>query len=287
MRHNYLVLSVAFLLVTAPFVLAQGTYTQIDYPGASATFGQSINTVGDVVGTYNDSSGNTHGFLLSNGVYTSIDYPGATQGTYTAAINDKGQIVGTSLPSGQGFLYEVQTQTFTTLSAPNSTETWPYAINNAGLIGGYELTSSAGQIAFALWRSKYFLLSPPPGNIGSSVQGVTDNGELVVGNGQTGPTGYFTYSDGQYSQITLPTELYIYLFGVNPQGTAYVGFYQTNNNNPSAGYGYVFQNQALTTLQFPGASSTAAEGINRWGEVVGRFTDSSNHTHAFTWTPTP
>src|SRR5690242_17770895 len=67
--------SVLVLIAIAP-LMAQGTYTQIDVPGAFTTFCYGINTAGDIVGTYVDSPGNfIHGFLLSNGTYTTIDYP--------------------------------------------------------------------------------------------------------------------------------------------------------------------------------------------------------------------
>ena len=37
----------------------------------------------------------------------------------------------------------------------------------------------------------------------------------------------------------------------------------------------------FTTLDFPGASSTLAFGINNAGQVVGRFSDSSGGRHGF------
>jgi len=65
----------AFVIAFVPLALGQGTYTQIDVPGATTTVIQGINAAGDVVGSYNDSNG-SHGFLLSSGVFTTIDYPG-------------------------------------------------------------------------------------------------------------------------------------------------------------------------------------------------------------------
>jgi probable HAF family extracellular repeat protein len=61
-----------------------------------------------------------------------------------------------------------------------------------------------------------------------------------------------------------------------------VGTYQ-----PSAGIyvGFLYQNQVLTTLQFPGAADTFATGVNGVGEVVGYFENSGAGSHGFTWTP--
>src|SRR5215217_4682083 len=53
-----------------------------------------INNRGQIVGLYNDESGQ-HGFLLSGGTYTTINFPGAsTQGTQAQGINNRGDIVG-------------------------------------------------------------------------------------------------------------------------------------------------------------------------------------------------
>src|SRR5579863_6758046 len=67
----------AVLLMAASVALAQGTYTQIDYPGSTFTYCWGVNRAGDISGGYTDTAGNYHGFLLSNGVYVSFDYPGA------------------------------------------------------------------------------------------------------------------------------------------------------------------------------------------------------------------
>jgi hypothetical protein len=48
---------------------------------------------GLVVGFYNDSAGNSHGFIYHNGTYRTVDVPGATS-TTISGINDGGTIVG-------------------------------------------------------------------------------------------------------------------------------------------------------------------------------------------------
>src|SRR5437773_299056 len=110
----------AFMTTFVPPTVAQGTYTQIDVPGASFTSCQGVDTAGDIVGFYG-ASDNEYGFLFSGGSYITIAYPGAT-GTQLTGINDMGQIVGlTYSPSQIGFLYDVVTQSFTTISYPRAT----------------------------------------------------------------------------------------------------------------------------------------------------------------------
>src|SRR5437763_16661689 len=94
--------SLLLLTATAP-LMAQGTYTQFDVPGALATFAIGVDTAGDVVGYYIDANINYHGFLYAGGTYATIDYPGVMY-TYLYGINDLSQIVGQA-GANSGFLY--------------------------------------------------------------------------------------------------------------------------------------------------------------------------------------
>ena len=74
--------------------LYNGTaFTQLDPFGSTFTRAIGIDSNGDIVGLYRDSSDNLHGYLYSNGTYTSLDYPGASL-TGAQGINDSGEIVG-------------------------------------------------------------------------------------------------------------------------------------------------------------------------------------------------
>jgi len=75
------------------YVLSNGNYTTLQYPGSSFTFAGGANIWNTVVGIYVDSSGNGHGYIESNGSYTSFDYPGASL-TEASGVNAVGVIVG-------------------------------------------------------------------------------------------------------------------------------------------------------------------------------------------------
>ena len=57
------------MLVAMPpfhgFLLSGGVYTTLDVPGATSTQIFSINNAGQIVGSYDDAKGNTHGFLAT------------------------------------------------------------------------------------------------------------------------------------------------------------------------------------------------------------------------------
>lgn len=75
------------------FLLDDGKFTTIDYPGASITGFFGINERGDLIGGCTCIDGTGHGLLFSNGQFTIISYPNTTH-TRPRGINDRGQIVG-------------------------------------------------------------------------------------------------------------------------------------------------------------------------------------------------
>src|SRR5205807_1630691 len=96
-------------------------FTTIDVPGATGTTASGINGTGQIVGTFVDTGGVSHGFLRdAGGTFYAIDVPGAPS-TTASGINSTGQIVGTFLSTtdshDHGFLRDAA-GTFTTIDAP-------------------------------------------------------------------------------------------------------------------------------------------------------------------------
>jgi probable HAF family extracellular repeat protein len=59
---------------THGYMLADGVFTSIDFPGADATGAVGINDSGQIVGRF-IKNGVDHGYLLSNGSFSQIDFP--------------------------------------------------------------------------------------------------------------------------------------------------------------------------------------------------------------------
>jgi hypothetical protein len=102
------------------FIDTKGVFTKFDDPNAipGTTFGDGLNDLDQVVGEYEDSSGNLPGFLDSNGHFTTINDPAAGNagpgqfvGTEPLAINDLGQIAG--------FYFDAQGNTHSFFATPN------------------------------------------------------------------------------------------------------------------------------------------------------------------------
>jgi probable HAF family extracellular repeat protein len=282
MRMSKLTFAALLLIACVPLALAQGTYTQIDVPGALGTSCLGVDAAGDIVGAYSRNNQSTYGFLLSNGAFTSIHYPHA-EFTSLTGINDQGQIAGSSVVPDVGFLYEIAAGTFTEVRYPGAYSTVPVAINDNGVISGGATNLSGQAIGFELIGSTYRKIAPP-GMPTVGLTGVTASGTLV-GNvyGSSGTiVSNFEFSHGRYKPIAIPNAPNAVVTGVNPAGTALVGYYIPS---PSVVFGFVYQDKAVTTLQFPGGNNTFAYGINLAGEVVGTFVDASGNGHGFTWTP--
>jgi probable HAF family extracellular repeat protein len=259
-----------------PFALSQGAYTQINPPGSIFTLANGIDAGGDVVGSYEDASYVTHAFLFHNGSYTTVDYPGA-QLTYFDGINDLGtQIVGGTESSG--FQYNVQTQTFSALiNYPGSSYTAATAINSAGIIVGYYADKNGGhetEYGFELVGSTFSSISPPRAT-STQAFGVTESG-IVVGNSNRLPN--FLFYEGGLAQLTIPNLPEAQVLGISPLGSGLVG------RAGEAGFLFAKSNDKLFTLDYPGADSTYAWGVNDAGAVTGYYTDSEGY-HGFTWMP--
>src|SRR3974377_994185 len=89
------------------------TFNAIDFPGATITQAFGINERSDVVGSYADADGNTHGFSWIDGKFVSIDFPGAFL-TAARGINESKTSVGGFVPANDpqavhGFVLEHRT----------------------------------------------------------------------------------------------------------------------------------------------------------------------------------
>jgi hypothetical protein len=118
------------------FLRAGSTITPISTPNHGGPGG--INRYNSLVGTYDDTNGNTHGFKrYSNGNTIHLNYPGATA-TFANGINDAGVIVGFydgTDSAEHGFIYK--SGQWAKLQFPNAAQsTELFGISNAGVIVG-------------------------------------------------------------------------------------------------------------------------------------------------------
>jgi uncharacterized membrane protein len=275
------IVAVLLLLAASVPVLAQGTYTQIDYPGAAWTMVFGINTVGDVVGSYGAGGTDQHGFLLSAGVFTAIDSPDAA---YTVAIgtNDAGQIVGDT--DTAGFLYDIATQEFTHLSFPKPNSlTFAEGINNAGtIVGSILLTSGGYTVGFELTGTKYReIVFPKPKIVLTALRSINNSGASIAEVSAPHHQKSFVFAKHKFRPIVVPGISGAFAFALNDENSI-AGMYLKTPNSIA---GFVYQGGMVQSLEFPGQPTTYAYSINNAGHVAGTFYDSEDVPHGYIWTP--
>ncbi|MGB7758417.1 MAG: hypothetical protein WBL61_01230, partial [Bryobacteraceae bacterium] len=259
------------------------SFTNIDYPGGLYVNATGLNDSGDVVGTYQDSNYNTHGFLYTGGTaYSSIDYPGASQ-TWANGINDNGVITGhyeDSSGLSHGFLDD--NGAFSSFDCPNGLGTpggigtYAYGINNSNQVVGNCFTflnpsAAAADVAFLYSNGSFSFFNSPL--TFAFPTGINNSGQ-IVGDYAFGGCGGFLYSAGTYTDIDYPGAGKTCVTGINDAGVI-VGWYSEGS---VAGWGFLWSAGQYTTINTassinlnPGLMYLQINGINNMGQIVGFY----------------
>ena len=238
-------------------------FVNIDYPGALFSAPNGVNNSGEIVGYWEDASGNIHGYLYHNGVYTSLDYPGAAS-TEAVGINNSGIISGwyvTTDDVPQGFTYS--DGTFTSFTYPGSSRTNAKGINNHGeVVGFYGTTYSFVDSDGAFTSFGY------PGARVTYAYGINDTGQIAGYYQATAsgpPIGFFYDGQGTFTSIQYPDSTETFAYGINNSNVV-VG----QSADSGTLLGFLWQNGQFTVVG-PPASDPLPFGINNNGQIVGVY----------------
>ena len=124
-----------------------------------------------------------------------------------------------------------------------------------------------------------------PGAVDTRASGINPRGDIVGGYRRAdGVVHGFLLSGGNFTTIDFPGATFTETNGINPSGDI-VGDYSIAA--PFACFfrqvlchGFLLSGGEFTSIDFPGASSTIAFGINPGGDIVGRY-DIAGVTHGF------
>jgi hypothetical protein len=238
------------LLAFTARVKAQ-TYQPIIYPGSTETIARGINSLGQIVGEWIDTSGAVHGFIYNAGTYTSFDYPGAS-GTSLYGINNAGDIVGYH-DFLVGFFYKGGT--FTTTTGPG------FAVNNFDFIAD-------GSFGFLSTPSGQPTAIQYPGSSFTSSLGISDAFQIVgYYDDQAQVQHGFSFNFTNYTTIDVPGHSLTTWSGINTLGEI-VG---TANDTMGQIHGFLDSGGIFTQLDYPSSPDyTYAYQINDFGQVVGK-----------------
>jgi hypothetical protein len=261
--------------------------TTFDYPGTGivTTSPQKINSRGDIVGVFTDSSGVVRGFVrFSDGSFSApIVDPNDTVGvTEGRGINNSRTVVGdyfTSDGNAHGFF--LSGGTFTEYDIPGSVETEVIGINDAGdFSGGFSNDDVTGQGYVNVGGT--ITSFSVPGAIGAFGYQINNSKKLVVGyyiDGSGILHGYYRDANGAlHFPIDPPGSVETILFGDNIKNWV-VGRY-VDISGVTHGLFFVPPNNFFT-FDYPGSTFTSLGGINDQGVIVGRYVDASGIGHGF------
>jgi probable HAF family extracellular repeat protein len=259
-------------------------------PGGEYSYATGINNRGQVVGVSQTTGGNCdpfpftaceHGFLWENGVMTDL---GAIAGAFSqaTAINDRGQIVGSSTTTASGDSHAVlwddgRIVDLGTLPDDNFGGSGATAINNRGQIVG--LTSGTTTRAW-IWENGTMSLVDTQGGTFSMAVDINDRGQIVgvADRGTTQPS--LLWDRGTPTILPLlPGADFGEPTAVNSRGQS-VGWVVFRDENMFA---VTWQNGAEVELPTLPASPdmgsvTAARDVNNQGHIVG-----TSQGHAVLW----
>jgi uncharacterized membrane protein len=259
----------------------------LDAPGAVGTFALEINDSGVIVGRYRTSDGAVHGFLRRrSGEFVTIDFPGSVY-TVATGINAQGDISGQYAPpedhgARHGFL--LRGGHFTTLDPPGSVFTNATGINDRGDITG-RFYAERGRIGFRLRRGAYATIAFP-GAVESNAWR-SNNAGVILGLyiDADDRSRLFLARGDKLSALTLPIEnpLASDNGDINFRGDVVATYCDESPCSwLSIGtHGLLMNSHGFTTIDVPGATSTAAIGMNELGDIVGGYLDEAAVFHGF------
>jgi hypothetical protein len=168
-----------------------GRITRIDIPGSAATWAESSNYRGNIVGYYQEpnvgsKNGSVHGFIMApDGSYIQFDRPPSEDigPGFPTVINDEDSIVTTYVDAqnhSHGLLRFCDGQ-FKTIDYPGSNYSELLGIDDNGIIAGGYLDSSGNNHGFLRFRNGNLLSFDFPGAsvADTTVRAASTQGEVV------------------------------------------------------------------------------------------------------------
>jgi len=277
------------------YLYSAGALTDLGTLGGKYSAGAAINDSGTVAGYADLSSGIAHAALFHGGTVTDLgSLSGPTGSSGATAINDLGQVAGSTTYPGSGGGQEAFVETNGVMTGlgilPGGTGSAATGINASGEVIGVGDNAASDERAFVYSNG----VKTDLGTLGgpNAVAGAINDNGLIVGYSQTASDAdhVFSYSNGTMTDLgaynidTVPEAINdsgVFVgqtYGVNSNGTPFTdafiytgGKFEDLNTLIPAGSGYVLTN---------------ATGINNSGQIVVDAVNSTNGQNAsFLLTP--
>jgi probable HAF family extracellular repeat protein len=168
-----------------------------------------------------------------------------------------------------------------TIDAPGAKETIASAINVHGAIVGRYTDREDRVHGFLRDTNGGFHTLDVPGATFTIARGVNDRGEIVGRyEGKDGVGHGFVFSNGNYRTIDYPgpaaTETFPW--SINSSGAVVGRFTLPGRDGP---HGFLLVDGKWSRIDHPTSKTSAANGINSSGDIVGIYFDSERNEHSF------
>ncbi|HEX4795124.1 MAG TPA: DUF3466 family protein [Humisphaera sp.] len=283
MRARTFYLAVAILLGNGSGSRGEILYTITDLGtlGGTTSSASAINNNGTIVGSSAtaavDSKGKAinHAFLWSSGQIHDLGTPQGEVSSGAAAINDLGQIAGSSSNGTRSHAYRYDHGTFTDLGTLSGTNSSATGINASGQVVGYSetlQTNQYGVISHGFIFDQGPMTDVTPGSLNGIVHGINASGQMAIdtyfGDGEESLQS-FLYQNGQFIHIANSFGAY----AIDNAG-------QVTGTSSTTGHPFLFSGGVKTNLGGLG-QATNPSAINNLGVIVGSAIVSSGAPVAF------
>jgi probable HAF family extracellular repeat protein len=214
-------------------------------------------------------------------VFTTIDVPGATL-TNAQGVNHQGDVVGTFIDAaGQQHGFLRSGGQYRTIDFPGARATFARGINDAGdVVGTYQRQGETGGVpahGFLLTRRGGLLAVDYPGHLNTIPQRILNDGTILGCYHDTDTMG--TMHGMMFHRGFSATEMSMSMHnGATPDAEYVIGLFMDTDGRNKA---YVMDGDKFSTLEVPGALSTAGWDVNPSRNVVGVYTDAAGAAHGF------
>jgi probable HAF family extracellular repeat protein len=279
----FLALPAVFPLCTRPAAAGSFKYKTLSIPGGNDGNATAINDKDQVVGTFDSSGKQEHGFVWDKGVLTQVD---GTDGDTTnlAAINARGIAAGDyySLAVGArvAFTYDIATGEQQLLKVNPKYVYFSEGIDLKGAVVGTAQGLPDTNFSFVgKANGKHVQLLKAPGGVnGTFARGINDTGVVVGYYSDSADVSHgFIYQSGTYTSFDPPGSAGTYVNFINDDGSIGGEYYDRSGNV----HGFTMGGGVTTVINYPGATDTGVVGISSNGEVVGSWADGTSYFHGF------
>ena len=276
----------------------------IEFPGASETYADFVNSSGGMVGSYVDADGLYHPYIRTpTGRFVPLKLPGASSLEYffVHGINDANVVVARTkqIDNVPGTLVGTFQEGLKEFRVPDSVSTEGYNINQDGSIVGHYDTADGrrhGFIARPITDTAAPIEDQPvatPVDLNYTFESIDVPGvdflALAASSDFEDYAGYtksadgqkevaFTLIDGVFTTYDFPGAQNTYFFALGNNGNA-AGHYEDSDG---LYHGVVLENGELRQYDFPDAVQTEIYGISdATGALTGNYTDASGIRRGF------